>query len=130
MPHEFDHVHLKSPDPGATVDWYVKAFGFKVVSDNVRIYGDRFIRCETVDGVTVNVSGARTDEHLGDGNADAHWGLEHFGIKADDIDEEIARLTNLGAEVKEGPIDVPGGPRIAFLKTPVDVRVELLQWPT
>ena len=81
----------------------------------------------TVDGVVVNISGARTDEKLGDGNAEPHWGLEHFGIKVDDLDAEIERLTGLGAELMEGPIDVPGGPLIAFIKTPVDVRVELLQ---
>ena len=129
MAHEFDHVHLKSPDPATTVDWYVSAFGFKIVSDTVRVFGDRFIRCETVDGVAVNISGPRTNEELGEGSADAHLGLEHFGIKVDDLDAEIERLTGLGAELKEGPIDVPNGPRIAFLKTPVDVRVELLQLP-
>ena len=128
MAYEFDHVHLKSADPAATADWYVKAFNFKIVSDSVRIYGDRFIRCETTNGVVVNISGARTDETMGDGDANAHWGLEHFGIKVDDIDAEIERLTGLGATLMEGPIDVPNGPLIAFIKAPVDVRIELLQW--
>ena len=128
MAYEFDHVHLKSADPAATADWYVKAFNFKIVSDSVRIYGDRFIRCETTNGVVVNISGARTDETMGDGDANAHWGLEHFGIKVDDLNAEIERLTGLGARLMEGPIDVPNGPLIAFIKAPVDVRIELLQW--
>jgi catechol 2,3-dioxygenase-like lactoylglutathione lyase family enzyme len=127
MAYEFDHVHLKSPDPGATADWYVKAFNFKIVSDAVRVYGDRFIRCETPDGIVVNISGARTNEKMGEGDAGAHWGLEHFGIKVDDIDVEIERLTGLGAKLIEGPIDVPDGRRIAFIKVPHDVRLELLQ---
>ena len=50
MGYSFDHVHLKSTDPGATADWYVKAFNFKITSDAVRPWGDRFIRCETEDG--------------------------------------------------------------------------------
>ena len=128
MAYEFDHVHLKSADPGATADWYVKAFNFKIVSDAVRTYGDRFVRCETPDGIVVNISGARTDEKMGDGDAGAHWGLEHFGIKVDDMNAEIERLTGLGAELMEGPIDVPNGPLITFIKAPVDVRIELLQW--
>ena len=127
MAYQFDHVHIKASDPGTTADWYVKAFDFKIVSDKVRPFGDRFIRCETTDGITVNISGARTNEKMGDGNAGAHWGIEHFGIRVDDMDAEIERLTGLGAKLMEGPIDVPNGPRIAFLKTPVDVRVELLQ---
>ena len=78
MPYEFNHVHLKSPDPGETVDWYVKAFNFQIESDVVRPYGDRFIRCKTPDGVAVNISGARANEQMGDGDAVPHWGLEHF----------------------------------------------------
>ena len=130
MAYEFDHVHLKSPDPKKTVDWYVKAFNFKIVSDSVRPWGDRFIRCETANGTIVNVSGARTEEKMAGGDASAHWGLEHFGIAVDDIEAEIERLGGLGAELMEGPVDVPNGPRIAFIKAPVDVRIELLQHPS
>lgn len=128
MGYAFDHVHLKSPDPGKTVEWYVKAFNFKIVSDAQRPWGDRFIRCETDDGVTVNISGARNEEKMGPGDASAHWGLEHFGIKVDDMKAEIDRLAGLGAKLMEGPVDVPGGPIIAFIKAPDDTRIELLQW--
>ena len=128
MAYEFNHVHIKSPDPGKTANWYVKAFDFKIISDAVRAYGDRFIRCQTADGVTVNISGARTDEQMGGGDATAHWGIEHFGINVDDLDAEIERLTELGADLMEGPIDLPGGLRIAFIKAPDDVRVEIMQY--
>ena len=114
MAYEFDHIHLKSADPGATADWYVKAFNFKIISDAVRPWGDRFIRCETVDGAVVNISGARTNEKMGDSDSSAHWGLEHFGIKVDNMEYEIERLIGLGAKLMEGPVDVPDGPIIAF----------------
>ena len=130
MAFEFNHVHLKSPDPETTANWYVKAFNFQIVNDTVRVFGDRFISCRTQDGTAVNISGARTDEHLSNGDPSAHWGLEHFGVNVDDIEKEIQRLTELGAELMEGPINVPNGPRIAFIKTPVDVRVELLELPS
>ena len=128
MAYEFDHVHIKSADPRKTADWYVQAFGYKIVSDAVRPWGDRFVRCETSDGATVNISGARNNEKMGDGDASAHWGLEHFGVKVDDVEAEIERLTGLGAKLMEGPVDIPGGPRIAFLQIPQDVRVEILQY--
>ena len=51
MAYEFNHVHIKAQDPEKTANWYVKAFGFKILSDTTRVYGDRFIRCETSDGV-------------------------------------------------------------------------------
>lgn len=127
MGYAFNHVHLKAPDPEKTANWCVKAFNFKIVSDTVRLWGDRFIRCETPDGIVVNISGARTNERMGPGDASAHWGLEHFGITIDDLDMEIKRLTEMGAKLLEGPIDVPNGPRIAFIQAPDDVRIELLQ---
>ena len=129
MPYEFDHVHLKAEDPGKVAKWYVKAFDFKVVSDSTRIWGDRFIRCEAPNGNIVNISGGRTAEKMGPADASAHWGLEHIGIKVDDIESEIERLSGMGAKLMEGPVNVPNGPIIAFIKAPGGVRVELLQYP-
>ena len=103
MAFEFNHVHLKAPDPEKTANWYVTAFNFEIVRDWVRDSGDRFIACKTPDGITINISGARTNEIMGDGDADAHWGLEHFGIEVDDLDAEIERLVGLGAVLKQPP---------------------------
>ena len=33
MTYNFNHVHLKAPDPGKTADWYVAAFDFEIVDD-------------------------------------------------------------------------------------------------
>ena len=131
MSYAFDQGDIKSSVPGETADWYVRAFNFKIISDSVRAWGDRFIRCEAGGGAVVNISGSRTDEKMGDGDASAHWGLEHFGVKVDDVQAEIERLSGMGAKLMEGPIDVPNvGLRIAFVKAPPDVRIELLEYPT
>lgn len=130
MPYRINHIHLKAPDPRSTADWYVKAFNFKIVSDETRAFGDRFVRCQSEDGgMTVNISGARTGETLGSGDANPHHGLEHFGLDTDDIEAEIARLEGLGATKMEGPIRMPNGGAIAFIKAPDDVRLELIQAP-
>jgi catechol 2,3-dioxygenase-like lactoylglutathione lyase family enzyme len=128
MPFRINHIHLKAPDPRKTAEWYEKAFLFKIVSDETRVFGDRFIRCQAEDGsMAVNISGARTSEKLGPGDASAHHGLEHFGFDTEDIEADIARLEKLGAKLLEGPIQNPNGPRIAFLRAPDDVRVELVE---
>jgi len=130
MSYSFNHVHLKSSDPGSTAQWYVEAFGFEILNDeNPRPQGDRFIRCRTKDGIAINISSARTNEDMGGGDSDAHWGLEHFGIEVDDIDSELSRLENLGAKTLEGPIRSDNGLAIAFIEAPDNVRIELMQLP-
>ena len=123
------HIHVKSADPRATAEWYVEAFRFRILSDTVRPrFGDRFIRCETEDGgAIVNFSGAQEGEHLPPGTPGVHLGLEHFGIESNDIEADVERLIALGAELVEGPVESRPGRKIAFLNTPADVRVELMQ---
>jgi lactoylglutathione lyase len=130
MAYRINHIHLKAPDPRRTAEWYVTAFGFKITGDEVRVFGDRFIRCASGDGgINVNISGARTGETLGPGDASPHHGLEHFGFDSTDIDADIRRLEQLGAKRLEGPIAMPNGGRIAFLRGPDDTRLELVQMP-
>lgn len=122
-----NHIHLKSPDPKALADWFVEAFNLTIVSDTVRVFGDRFIGCDSEDGMRVNISGARTGEQMGQGDADPHYGLEHFGFDVVDMDEEIKRLEGLGAVLADGPYDTGDGRKIAFIKAPDDIRIELIQ---
>ena len=130
MAFRINHIHLKAPDPRKTADWYVKAFNFKILSDETRVFGDRFVRCMSEDGgIAVNISGARSGEKLGAGDAMPHHGLEHFGFDSANLDADIARLGALGCPLLEGPIQVPNGPRIAFVRGPDDARIELIEPP-
>jgi len=130
MPFRINHIHIKSPDPRKTAEWYEKAFAFKIVSDETRVFGDRFIRCNSGDGgIIVTISGPRTGETLKPGDASPRYGLEHFAVETADIDAEIARLQELGGQLQEGPIMAPNGTRFAFLTIPDFVRLELLQLP-
>jgi lactoylglutathione lyase len=130
MAYRINHIHLKAPDPRKTAEWYARAFGFKILHDEVRVFGDRFVRCQSEDGgMMVNISGARTGETLGPGDAGAHHGLEHVGFDSERLETDISRLEGLGARLLEGPIQIPDGPRIAFLWAPDDVRVELIERP-
>jgi lactoylglutathione lyase len=129
MPIKFHHVHLKARDPEATAGWYERAFGFKMTEKVHRPSGDLFIMCKTADGTTVVISGEKTGETLGRGNADTHLGLEHFAVASDDFDHDLARLKSLGAPVLDGPHATPAGIRFAFIQAPDDVRIELMYFP-
>tara|TARA_B100000941_G_C28230371_1_gene411279 strand:+ start:171 stop:557 length:387 start_codon:yes stop_codon:yes gene_type:complete len=124
--YKINHIHIKSTDPEKDANWFINAFNFEIISDEVRSVGDRFIMCQSEDGFRVNISGERTNEQLGPSDPDPHFGLEHFGLDSKNLEDDISRLEFMGATLQEGPIEMPGI-RIAFLKTPGNVRVELIQ---
>ncbi len=131
MPYPIDHIHVKSQDPDASASWFQEAFGFEIVESRTRNQGDRFVRMRDSKGLPFTVSGARPGEKLSPASAEVHWGLEHFGVLVEDLDAEIERLTGMGAELKEGPIDqtAEGYPIVAFMAVPGGIRVELVMWP-
>ena len=65
MPFRINHIHIKSPDPRKAAEWWVEAFGFKIVSDETRPFGDRFVRCQADGGMLLSISNARTGEVQG-----------------------------------------------------------------
>ncbi len=68
MPFRINHIHVKAPDPRKTADWWVGAFGFEILSDETRVFGDRFVRCKAQEGgMIVTFSNARTGENVGPG---------------------------------------------------------------
>ena len=56
MAYEVNHIHIKSSDPESIAKWYVKAFDFKIAGDEVRVFGDRFIKCESSNGINLYFS--------------------------------------------------------------------------
>ena len=61
------------------------------------------------------------------GNPGIHYGLEHFGLIVQDLESELIRLENLGAPTLDGPLDIGNGRKVAFIKAPDNVRIELMQ---
>ena len=126
MTFAINHIHIKSRDPRKSAEWWVEAFNFEIVNDFVREVGDRFVATRSENGITVNISGPRTDEMLGPGDAGVHEGLEHFGLDSANLEADIERLEVLGAELLEGPLDF-GAIRVCWMRAPDDVRIELIQ---
>ena len=121
---------MKSNDPEKAANWWVDNFGFKIVGDSTRDTGDRFIKCQSHNGVPVNISGPLDGQTLVQSDSGPNLGLEHFGFDVDDMDAEIARLAAVGAPLVDGPNELPDGTRFCWVAAPDNVRVELIQWPS
>jgi len=120
----WEHIHLRSPDPAATAQWYADKLGAEVV------------RTPQPDGSTridVNLSGqkvfiAKADPaHTGAPPATPYMGLEHFGMTVEDIESAVAELKGKGVTFTMEPKTIRPGVRIAFLTAPQNVSIELIQ---
>ena len=120
-----NHIHLKATDPRKTAAWYVEMFGAEIVRDTEN-QGAVFLAVD-VAGIRLSISSPAAGQSLPQGSADVHLGLEHYGLETDDIEGLLARLQAGGVEVLEPLRTVASGLKIAFIRAPDDVRIELMQ---
>jgi lactoylglutathione lyase len=120
----FDHVHLVSKDPHAAAKWYVDKLGGELVK-SVEVHGAPQIYV-SFDGAMVIVRGQRTAE-LAAGKPGLQWGVDHFGMRVrGDFDGYCAGLRTKGVAFSMEPTDINPATRIAFVRAPDGVSVELL----
>jgi lactoylglutathione lyase len=56
-----------------------------------------------------------------------HYGLEHIGLTVDDVDAAVEELRSRGAEIAIGPLTRNPGLRLAFIRGPEGIMIELVQ---
>ena len=117
------HVHLMSHDAMAAGAYYERMFGAELVASKGAnglpranmMLGDQVILISTVaENVTRTASGPHSC-----------LGMDHIGIAVDDLQAAIADLEAKGAEFYMKPSSEKA--RIAFLKGPDSVSIELVQ---
>lgn len=120
----YDHIHLRSPDAEATARWYEHMFGAEIIRS---VQSDGRPRLDlNLGGVAVFIAQVSADQAIGAPPEPPHHGLEHIGLRVDGIDEVVAELKRKGAEFTIEPKTIRPGVRIAFLRGPQNVHIELL----
>ena len=120
---KYDHVHLRSPDPEETARYYEKMFGAEIIRS---VQSDGRDRIDlNLGGLTVFIAKADPDK-VGAPPEPPFQGLEHLGLAVHPIDEAVAELKKKGAEVTREPTTIRPGVRIAFIRGPQNVHIELL----
>ncbi len=120
----YDHVHLRSPDPDATARYYERMFGAEVIKS---IQSDGRPRVDMkLGGVMMFIAKVEPDAALAQKPEGSYLGLDHMGLRVKNIDTVVAELKAKGAEFTVEPKTIRPGVRIAFLKGPQNVLIELL----
>ena len=119
----FDHIHLFTRNPEATASFYERMFGAEVIRSmqqgkpriDLKLGGANIFIAEVTPGDGVNPAPTTP-----------YRGLDHFGLRVSGIDAIVAELKAKGVEFTREPTTVRPGVRVAFLRAPEGVSIELL----
>ena len=116
MAFKMNHIHLKTPDPKKTAQFYVDTLGAKIVGEA----GTNGLRLD-LHGLSMNVT------TIVEGQArEQSYGIEHIAVDTDDMDNVLASLKAGGAELLE-ELQGASGRRVCFLRGPDGVQLEVLE---
>lgn len=122
---EFDHVHIISRDPEASVRWFVENLGGER-GEGGEARGAPQIPVR-FGGATVIVRGQRTGESAGDKDG-LEWGTDHFAFRVEgDFHAFCEELREKGVRFTVAPVQFNPTTQIAFIEAPDGVSIELLQ---
>ena len=120
----YDHIHLRSPNAEETAQWYEQMFGAEVIRS---IQSDGRPRIDlNLGGVAVFIAQVPLEQAVGQPPEPPYIGLEHIGLRVEGIDAAVAELKQKGVEFAVEPKTIRPGVRIAFLRGPQNVHIELL----
>jgi len=119
----YDHIHLRSPDPEATARFYETMFGAEVVRTVQQ--GKPRIDLK-LGGADIFIAPVAPDSGVNPPPVTPYQGLDHFGLSVSGIDAIVAELKAKGVEFTTEPTTIRPGVRIAFLRGPQGVSIELL----
>ena len=128
--YRYDHVHLRSPDPDATARFFETMFGAEVarsVYPPGTLYPGQQRIAMRLGGQKVLIAPTHPHEPVAAAPQFPYYGLEHIGLTVDNVDEAVAELRDKGAEIAVGPLTRSPGLRLAFIRGPEGIMVELVQ---
>ena len=120
----YDHVHLRSPDPDATARYYERMFGAEIIKS---VMSNGIERTDmNLGGVMVFIAQTPPGAELSGKPESSYVGLDHLGLRVRNIDAVCAELEAKGAEFTVEPKTIRPGVRIAFVRGPQNVLIEIL----
>jgi catechol 2,3-dioxygenase-like lactoylglutathione lyase family enzyme len=119
----WDHIHLRTTNPEATAQWYERILGAEVVRTMQQ--GKPRIDLK-LGGANIFIAPVAPGDGVNPPPTTPYQGLDHFGLTVSGIDAVVAELKAKGAEFTREPTTVRPGVRVAFLRGPEGVSIELL----
>jgi lactoylglutathione lyase len=120
----WEHVHLRTPNPEETAQWYHDKLGAEIVRTKMADGSNR---------IDLNLAGQKMfiaqaePGKAGQAPSSPYMGLDHFGMTVTNMNEAVAELKAKGVVFTMEPKQIRPGTTIAFLTAPQNVSIELIQ---
>jgi lactoylglutathione lyase len=128
--YRFDHIHLRSSAPETTARFFETMFAAEVtrgVYPPGTLYAGQPRISFRLGGQKILIAPTHPDDPTAPSPRFPYYGVEHIGLTVDDVDAAVAELRAKGAEIAIGPLTRDPGTRLAFIRGPDAVMVELVQ---
>lgn len=122
-----DHIHLFSDDPKKTAEFYLKTLGATMTGARELPDGRTMVTLD-LKGAAIFISQPKA-RSTATGAPPAAIGLDHFGIKTDDIEAAVAELKSKGVKFTQEitPVAWKPGAAVSFFLAPDNTLIELQQ---
>jgi lactoylglutathione lyase len=119
----WDHIHLRTPDPEATAQWFERMLGAQVLRSAA--HGTPRIDLK-LGGANIFLAAVKAGDGVNAPPVTPYQGLDHFGLLVSGIDAVAAELKAKGVEFTKEPHSPRPGIKICFLRGPQGISIELL----
>lgn len=124
MSFRFHHVHIICKDLEKMIGFFTEDLKARLVRR--KKFGTADGASLDLQGATINLRVARTDERMEGDASRSVYGYNHIGLEVDDIEAAHTDLRARGCSFFMPPTDIPDL-RIAFFRGPEDIVIELVQ---
>jgi catechol 2,3-dioxygenase-like lactoylglutathione lyase family enzyme len=120
-----EHVHIVTPDPMKLAAFYQNTFDAKITRKGTLPNGAPSVSLD-LGGFRLAIMAPDTpDKREPSNNPHKHFGLEHLGVRTDDIETVVKRAKIEGATVIQDVTEVRPGHRVAFILAPENTMIEI-----
>jgi catechol 2,3-dioxygenase-like lactoylglutathione lyase family enzyme len=120
----WDHVHLRTPDPETTAQWFERVLGAEIVRTpqggatriDIKLGGANIFLAPVTAGDGVNAAPVTP-----------YQGLDHFGLRVTGLDAVAADIKAKGVEFTMEPNVPRPGIKICFIRGPQGISIEILE---
>ena len=120
-----EHIHIVTLDPMKLAAFYEKAFGAKITRTGTLPNGGVSVSLD-LGGTRLAIMVPDTpDKRDPSDNPHKHFGMEHLGVRTDDIEAVVKNSVTEGATIMQDVTEVRPGHRVAFIMAPENTMIEV-----